>query len=304
MDRGDWTYIWQAPDWPAFKYDLATLAGPLEDVVRAQRRLLGRMAGVSESLRGHATLAALTEDVLKTSGIEGKRLNAASVRSLLARALGVDIGAWAPVDRHAEGVVDMVLDASVRCDAPVTAERLFGWHAALFPTGYSGMSKIRVAAWRDDEKGAMQVVSGPYGRQRVHFEAPPADRLETETTRFLKWVNLETSDPPILKAALAHLWLVTLHPFDDGNGRIARAVGDLLLTRADGNPQRFYSLSAEIHRDCRNYYDILEQTQKGSLDVTNWLQWFLGALRRALERKPSRRASDLGFVDGVGAGSL
>ncbi|CAG9183776.1 hypothetical protein LMG23992_05079 [Cupriavidus laharis] len=283
MKRGDWLYIWQAPDWPALHYDLVKLASPLADVARAQGLLLGRLADVGMALRDQASLAALTEDVVKTSEIEGERLNVDSVRSSIARRLGVDIGALAPVDRHVEGVVEMVLDATARCDAPVTAERLFGWHAALFPTGYSGMSKIHVAAWRDDAKGAMQVVSGPYGRQRVHFEAPPAGRLEAETASFLGWVNADTADPPILKAGLAHLWFVTLHPFDDGNGRIARAIGDLLLARADGSPQRFYSLSAQIQRERKDYYDILERTQKGTLDVTGWLAWFLSTLQRAIE---------------------
>ena len=283
MERGDWLYIWQAPDWPALHYDLAKLASPLADVARAQGLLLGRLADVGMALRDQASLAALTEDVLKTSEIEGERLNVDSVRSSIARRLGVDIGALAPVDRHAEGVVEMVLDATARCAAPVTAERLFGWHAALFPTGYSGMSKLRIATWRDDAKGAMQVVSGPVGRQKIHFEAPPAGQLASETTNFLNWVNAPTADPPILKAGLAHLWFVTLHPFDDGNGRIARAIGDLLLARADGSPQRFYSLSAQIQRERKDYYDILERTQKGTLDVTPWLMWFLGTLLRAVQ---------------------
>lgn len=190
----------------------------------------------------------------------------------------------APVDRHVEGVVEMVLDATANCLAPVSRERLFGWHAALFPTGYSGLVKIRVGAWRDDASGPMQVMSGPLGRQRVHFEAPPADQLETETSRFLEWVNAATDEPPLIKAGLAHLWFVTLHPFDDGNGRIARAIGDLLLARADGSPQRFYSLSAQIQRERKAYYDILERTQKGTLDVTEWLAWFLDALNRAVDQ--------------------
>ena len=178
----------------------------------------------------------------------------------------------------------MVLDATANCHAPVSRERLFGWHAALFPTGYSGLSRIKVGSWRDDANGPMQVVSGPIGGQRVHFEAPSADRLETETGRFLDWINGETGEPTLVKAGLAHLWFVTLHPFDDGNGRIARAIGDLLLARADGSPQRFYSLSAQIQRERKAYYDILERTQKGTLDVTEWLAWFLDALRRAVDQ--------------------
>lgn len=284
MNSGDYAYIWQAGDWPNWRYDLAALAGPLAEVSRAQGLLLGRLADVGIALRDQASLAALTEDVVKTSEIEGEQLNVASVRSSIARRLGVDIGALAPVDRHVEGVVEMVLDATANCAAPVTRERLFGWHAALFPTGYSGLSKITIGAWRDDASGPMQVVSGPVGRQRVHFEAPPADHLEREATPFLDWINGSSNEQPLIKAGLGHLWLVTLHPFDDGNGRIARAIGDLLLARADGSPQRFYSLSAQIQRDRKAYYDILERTQKGTLDVTEWLAWFLATLHRAVDQ--------------------
>jgi Fic family protein len=282
MKSGDYTYIWQAPDWPNWRYDLAALAQPLAEVSRAQGLLLGRLADVGMALRDQASLSALTEDVMKTSEIEGEHLNAESVRSSIARRLGVDIGALAAADRHVEGVVELVLDATVNCQSPVTRERLFGWHAALFPTGYTGIAKINVGAWRDDATGPMQVVSGSIGRQRVHFEAPPAKQLETETAAFLKWVNGSTGEPPLIKAGLAHLWFVTLHPFDDGNGRIARAVGDLFLARADGSPQRFYSLSAQIQRERKAYYDILERTQKSSLDVTEWLTWFLHALHQAV----------------------
>jgi len=283
MNRGDWLYIWESPEWPAWRYDLSRLAAPLAEVSRAQGLLFGRLADVGLTLRSEASLVALTEDVVKTSEIEGEQLNVASVRSSIARKLGVDIGALAPVDRHVEGVVEMVLDATLNCSAEVSKERLFGWHAALFPTGFSGMSRISVANWRDDSKGPMQVVSGPIGRQKVHFEAPPAARLETEVDRFLAWLNTDTAAQPVLKAGLAHLWFVTLHPFDDGNGRIARAIGDLLLARADGSPERFYSLSAQIQRERKDYYDILERTQKGTLDITEWLAWFLDALHRAID---------------------
>jgi Fic family protein len=283
MKRGEWTYIWEDPGWPALRYDLSVIAGRLAEVTRAQGLLLGRLADVGVTLRNQASLLALTQDVLKTSEIEGERLNADSVRSSIARRLGVDIGALAPVDRHVEGVVDMVLDATARYDAPLTRERLSGWHAALFPTGFSGLSRIAIGAWRDDANGAMQVVSGPIGRQRVHFEAPPAEQLDAEMTRFLDWVNESEDMPPVIKAALAHLWFVTLHPFDDGNGRIARAIGDLLLARADRSPERFYSLSAQIQAERSGYYDILERTQHGSLDVTAWLSWFFDALHRAVD---------------------
>jgi len=284
MNSGDYTYIWQTGDWPHWRFDLAVLAGPMAEVSRAQGVLLGRLADVGMALRGQASLAALTEDVVKTSEIEGETLSVESVRSSIARRLGVDIGALAPVDRHVEGVVEMVLDATANAATPVTQERLFGWHAALFPTGYSGLAKISVGAWRDDANGPMQVVSGPIGRQRVHYEAPPANRLDSETRRFLDWVNGPSNDPPLLRAGLGHLWFVTLHPFDDGNGRIARAMGDLLLARAAGSPQRFYSLSAQIQRERKAYYDILERTQKRSMDVTEWLLWFLETLHRAVDQ--------------------
>lgn len=286
MNSGHYTYIWQAEDWPHWRYDLASLVAPLAEVSRAQGQLIGRLADVGLALRDQASLAALTDDVVKTSEIEGEQLNVESVRSSIARRLGVDIGALAPVDRHVEGIVDMVLDATRNCQAPLTCERLFGWHAALFPTGYSGLSRINVGAWRDDAAGPMQVVSGPVGRQRVHFEAPPAARIEMEVARFLAWLNASTAEtkgePALIKAALGHLWFVTLHPFDDGNGRIARAIGDLLLARIDGGTHRFYSLSAQIQRDRKHYYDILERTQKGTLDVTAWLLWFLATLQQAV----------------------
>jgi len=283
MNSGNNIYVWQASDWPKWRYDLAALAPALTEVSRAQGMLMGRLADVGIALRDQASLAALTEDVVRTSEIEGEHLNVESVRSSIARRLGVDIGALAPVDRHVEGVVKMVLDATANCDAPVTKERLFSWHAALFPTGYSGLSKINVGDWRDDANGPMQVVSGPIGRQNVHFEAPPAEHLLAETNIFLDWINDASTEPPLIKAGLGHLWLVTLHPFDDGNGRIARAIGDLLLARADGMPQRFYSLSAQIQRERKAYYNMLEHTQKGTLDVTDWLTWFLATLHRSVD---------------------
>jgi len=284
MNSGDYKYIWQSNNWPNWHFDLAALAGLMAEVSRAQGLLMGRLADVGMALRDQASLTALTEDVVKTSEIEGEQLNVESVRSSIARRLGVDIGALAPADRHVEGVVEMVLDATVNCLAPMSRERLFGWHAALFPTGYSGLSRIKVGGWRDDTTGPMQVVSGPIGHQLVHFEAPPANRLESETRSFLTWLNTASNEPLLLKAGLGHLWFITLHPFDDGNGRIARAIGDLLLTRADGSPQRFYSLSAQIQHERNAYYDILEQTQKQSMDVTEWLVWFLNTLHHAVNQ--------------------
>ena len=282
MKRGEKLYIWEEADWPEWRYDLPALAPALAETSRAQGLLFGRLADVGLALREQASLAALTDDVVKTSEIEGEHLNVESVRSSLARRLGVDIGALAPVDRNVDGVVEMVLDATTSFSEPLSEERVLGWHAALFPTGYSGLSHIRVGAWRDDATGLMQVVSGPDHRRKVHYEAPAAGELKKEMPRFFNWANADASEPALIKAGLAHLWFVTLHPFDDGNGRIARAVGDLFLARADGSPQRFYSLSAQIQRERKAYYDVLERTQKGTMDVTEWLGWFLATLGRAV----------------------
>ena len=241
------------------------------------------MHDLGMDLRDQASLQVLTEDVLKTSEIEGEKLNPDSVRSSIARRLGIDIGAMAPADRHVDGVVDMVLDATQRHEQSLTDERIFGWHAAMFPTGYSGLAKIRVGNWRDDAQGPMQVVSGPVHRQKVHYEAPPASMLNAEMSGFLQWFDADQQDAPLIKAGLAHLWFVTIHPFEDGNGRIARAVGDMALARAERSVQRYYSLSAQIQRERKDYYGWLERTQKGTLDVTDWLEWFLGCLLRAIE---------------------
>ena len=283
MNSGEKTYIWQSDVWPKWRYDLSAIADQLTAVSHAQGLLMGRLADVGLAVRDQASIATLTDEVVKTSEIEGEVLNADSVRSSVARHLGLDIGAVAPVDRHVDGVVDMVLDATLNSDKPLSAERLFGWHAALFPTGYSGLNKIITGQWRDDADGPMQVVSGPVGRRKVHFEAPPAHALPKETADFITWANAATGEPALVKAGLAHMWFVTVHPFDDGNGRMARAVGDLFLARADSSPQRFYSLSAQIQRERKDYYDILERTQKGTMDVTQWLAWFLGTLNRAVE---------------------
>ena len=277
-------YLWQHPDWPNWIYDVTRLAAPLASVRHAQGRLLGRMESLGFTLRDEAWLQTLTQDVVKTSEIEGERLDSEQVRSSIARRLGMDIGALLPVDRHIEGIVEVMLDATQNYAEPLTTERLFAWHGALFPTGRSGLMQIRVADLRDDADGPMQVISGPVGREKVHYTAPPADRLGFEVTRFLEWFEQPDELYPVLKAGLAHLWLVTLHPFDDGNGRIARAVGDLALARSEQTCQRFYSLSAQIQQERSDYYHILEQTQKGDLDVTEWLLWFLSCLQRAIAR--------------------
>jgi Fic family protein len=280
-------YIWQLPDWPHLRYDAAALAAALAQVHRAQGELMGRMAELGMPQREQATLQVLTQEVIKTSEIEGERLNLDAVRSSLARRLGLDIGEkhgeLAPSDRQVDSVVDVVLDATRHFDQPLTQERLFGWHAALFPMGYSGRVRITVAAWRLDASGPMEVVSGPVGREKVHFTAPPAHTLPAQTDAFLKWFEAPPEGDALIKAGLAHLWLVTLHPFDDGNGRISRAVGDMALARAEGTSQRFYSFSAQIQRERKAYYDQLEATQKGPLDVTPWLSWFLACLLRAVQ---------------------
>jgi Fic family protein len=228
-------------------------------------------------------LDTLTEDVLKSSEIEGEKLDRDQVRSSIARRLGIDIGGLTPADRNVDGVVEMILDATQHYDQPLTAQRLFDWHAALFPTGRSAMSRIKVGAWRDDRKGPMQVVSGPIGKERVHYEAPVAARLRGEMKKFLDWFEKESSTDLVLKAGVAHLWFVTIHPFDDGNGRIARAIADMVLARSERSPQRFYSMSAQIRPERKAYYEILESTQKGDFDITRWLEWFLACLGRAFE---------------------
>jgi Fic family protein len=282
MYRRNNTYLWGNSDWPQWRFEHEALIEPVNRINHLLGELIGRLQDVNQAQRDAMHLAALTDDVVKTSAIEGERLSVVSVRSSLARRLGVDIGALAPVDRHVEGVVEMVLDATGQCEQPLSKERLYGWHAALFPTGYSGLSPIQVGQWRNDAHGPMQVVSGPIGRERVHFEGPPANKLETEVTRFLEWLNTTSQEHALLKAGIGHLWFVTLHPFDDGNGRIARAIGDLLLARADGSSQRFYSLSAQIQHDRNAYYNILERTQKGGLDITEWLLWFLDTLFKSI----------------------
>jgi Fic family protein len=233
-------------------------------------------------LTAEATLQNLTLDVLKSSEIEGDILNHDQVRSSLALRLGLDIGALAPADRHVEGIVDMMLDATQNYAQPLSMDRLFGWHAALFPTGFSGMHKIRTGQWRDDTNGPMQVVSGALGKERVHFEAPAAKRLEQEINLFLTWFNDNNDTDAVLKAGIAHLWFVTLHPFEDGNGRMARAIADMALAKSEQSPQRFYSLSAQIRHERKAYYDMLEKTQKNDLDITSWLEWFLNCLDRAI----------------------
>ena len=277
-------YIHQLPDWPRFHWDQEALAAPLADIRHRQGRLLGRMEGLGFSLQKEAELETLTLDVLKSSEIEGEKLDADQVRSSIARRLGLETGGTMPAERDVEGVVEMTLDATQNFARPLSAERLFGWHAALFPTGRSGMRKIIVGAWRDDAHGPMQVVSGPIGKEKVHYGAPAASLLDREMSAFLTRAN-DAGDKTdaVFRAALAHVWFVTIHPFDDGNGRIARAIADWQLARSEDSAQRFYSMSAQIRHERSDYYEVLERTQKGTLDVTPWMNWFLGCLGRAFD---------------------
>lgn len=276
-------YIHDNPVWPTFNWSVQAIADRLATVRHKQGRLIGRMERLGFSLKAEASLQSLTEEVVKSSEIEGETLDRNQVRSSIARRLGMDIGALTPADRNVEGVVEMMLDATEKYADELTADRLRAWHAALFPTGRSGMTKIVVGDWRTEQSGPMQVVSGPIGREHVHFEAPAADRLGSEMQAFLAWFNRGENIDPVLKAAIAHLWFVTIHPFEDGNGRIARAITDLALARSENSGQRFYSMSAQIRRERNEYHDVLERTQKGNLDITQWLSWFLDCLDRAFD---------------------
>ncbi len=276
-------YIHDHSDWPDFHWSIEKLAEPLASVRYRQGGLIGQMKGLGFRLQQEAVLETLTKDVLKTSEIEGEKLDAEQVRSSVARRLGLDIGGLKPADRNVEGIVEMMLDATGHYDRPLTDERLFGWHAALFPTGRSGMTKIKTGAWRDESAGPMQVVSGAIRKEKVHYEAPKADRLKNEMGAFLKWFEGKDAIDPVLKAGLAHLWFVTIHPFEDGNGRIARAIADMALARSEHSGQRFYSMSAQIKLEHKEYYDVLEATQKGTMDVTRWMLWFLDCLGRAID---------------------
>ncbi|MDR2503482.1 MAG: Fic family protein [Deltaproteobacteria bacterium] len=276
-------YIHELPDWPNFQWNTELLANRLANTRHRQGLLLGKMSSLGFAARAEAGLETLTEDIVKSGAIEGEHLDSAQVRSSLARRLGIDIGGLAPANRNVEGVVEMMLDATRQYSQALTRERLFGWHAALFPTGYSNARRIAVAAWRAADAGAMQVVSGPIGHERVHFEAPRAERLEHEMSVFLNWFAENENLDPVIKAGVAHLWFVSIHPFEDGNGRIARAIADMQLARADNSAERFFSMSAQIERERKAYYDILEHSQKGGINITAWLDWFLLCLAHAVD---------------------
>ena len=275
-------YIYQYENWPDFTWDINRLSGLLAEVRNKQGRLIGQMEALGFDLQNEAFLETLTADILKSNEIEGVILNKEEVSSSIARRLGIDIGGLPSINRDIEGIVDMMFDATNYFDKPLTKKRLFDWHYAMFPMGRSGMYKIIVGNWRDDSDGPMQVVSGVMGREKVHYEAPAAKNIDSEMTVFLDWFNNKTDIDLVLKAGIAHLWFVTLHPFEDGNGRIARAITDMLLARSDGLHQRFYSMSSQIQKDRKEYYDILEKTQKGNLDITVWIDWFLNTLQKAI----------------------
>ena len=275
-------WIHEYRNWPKFTWDAESLTTKLADVRYRQGCLLGRMEGLGFELKREACLNTMTSEVVKSSAIEGENLDSGEVRSSIARRLGIDIGGLVTVSRHVEGVVEIMLNATQKFSKELTRERLFDWHAALFPTGRSGMSHITVGGWRTVDAGPMQVVSGPIGHEKIHFEAPGADRIEKEMAAFMSWFESRDGVDPVLRAGIAHLWFVTIHPFADGNGRIARTVSEMALARADGIPDRFYSLSTQIALERKNYYNRLETQQRGAPEITGWLEWFLGCLGRAI----------------------
>ena len=286
-------FIHEQPGWPKLRWQTDKVADSLAVVRYKQGRLVGRMQSLGFDLQQEAILETLTQDVHKSSDIEGERLDLEQVRSSVGRRLGLDIGGLPHPEDRVEGLVEMMLDATGNYDRPLTVDRLWGWQAALFPTGRSRMRPITVGGWRDDHTGPMQVISGPIGKERVHFEAPAAVRIDDEMNAFLKWLNDPSDTDGVLRAALAHLWFVTIHPFDDGNGRIARAISDMALARSEDSSQRFYSMSSQIRVERRGYYRILEQTQKGTPDISEWMAWFLACLGRAIDGAGTTLASVL-----------
>jgi Fic family protein len=276
-------YLYNNQNWPVFEWNSEKLLPLLAFVRNRQGKLIGKMGALGFELQNEANLEILTIEILKSTEIEGEFLDREQVRSSIARRLGLDISGLVYSERNVDGIVDLMLDASKKYDKELTKERLFSWHASLFPAGQSGMYKIITGNWRDDSTGPMQVVSGALGKEKVHYQAPPANQIENEMRIFFDWFNLEQSVDPVVKAAIAHLWFVTLHPFEDGNGRISRALSDMLLARSDEQSYRFYSMSTQIRKERNSYYDILEKAQKGSLDITNWLEWFLNSLLHSIE---------------------
>lgn len=276
-------YIYQNTDWHEFRYVGDKIQNLLLEIKKSQGYLLGKMDALGFEIKNSANLKILTENIIKSSEIEGEILNKDEVRSSIARRLGIDIAGEVQVSRNIEGVVEMMLDATQNYNNPISHERLIGWHAVLFPTGYSGMHKINVGEYRDDKLGPMQVVSGSIGQEKVHYEAPKAEILQKEMSDLIDYINNDNTNDIVIKAGIAHLWFVILHPFDDGNGRIARALTDIILSKSDNSALRFYSMSSQIQKNRKSYYDILEKTQKGSMDITNWLVWFLENLLIAIK---------------------
>lgn len=290
-------YIWELSDWPKFRWDAEKLAEPLAEAHFKEGYFLSNMQRLGFADRRNAELEALTEESLKTSEIEGESLDRKSVRSSVARRLGVPMAGIRSSDRGVEGIVEITLDATKNFVAPLTRERLFTWHSRLFENQNSKLHQIATGAWRDDAGGPMQVLSGPYGNQTVHFQAPPAERIEREMDAFLNWFNEPLKTDAIVKAAIAHLWFVTIHPFEDGNGRIARALADMVLARSDKSPQRFYSIAGEIRRERPAYYASLESAQRGDLDITERLLWFIEIFSRAIETAESASMAVLRKAD-------
>ncbi len=287
-------YIYEHTTWPHFIWDRNALLEPLANTTFLQGEVLGRMKSLGFELQRESNWHTLTENIISSSEIEGEHLHYGQVRSSIARHLHIPYAQSEISDHHIDSIVSMMLDAIENYNTPLTLERVFGWHASLFPTGFSGMRKIRVGMLRSDEKGRMQVVSRSNGPMEiVHFQAPEAAQLSNELSQFLSWINAPAKQHPLVEAAIAHLWFITLHPFDDGNGRLARAITDMMLSRSDGTAKRFYSMSAQIQREKESYHAILEKTQKGTLDITEWLLWFLNCLSHAIKASASTVGSVL-----------
>jgi len=276
-------YLYNNHDWPIFKWNSERLLPLLSYVRNRQGKLIGKMEALGFELRNEANLEILTQEIIKSTEIEGEFLDREQVRSSIARRLGLEISGLVYSERNVDGIVDLMIDATKNFDQELNKERLLSWHAALFPTGQSGIYKIITGNWRDDSTGPMQVVSGALGKEKVHYQAPPASQIENEMRIFFDWFNLEQNTDLVLKSAIAHLWFVTLHPFEDGNGRISRAISDMLLARSDEQSYRFYSMSTQIRKERNSYYNILEKTQKSGLDITSWLEWFLNCLLHSIE---------------------
>tara|TARA_B100000809_G_scaffold117307_1_gene115614 strand:- start:44 stop:1306 length:1263 start_codon:yes stop_codon:yes gene_type:complete len=281
--RGKNIYIHEKDNWTNFTWNEKIISKKLAETRNLQGRLLGKMESLGFDLQDEAALNTLTLEIVKSSEIEGEILDLEQVRSSIARHLGIELAGAIESERHIDGIVEMMLNATQKYDSPLTKERLFGWHSALFPTGWSNLYRIVVANWRKDTTGPMQVVSGAMGKEKIHFEAPNSDRIELEIEKFINWIELENEIDPVLKAAIVHLWFITIHPFEDGNGRITRAITEMFLARSDNSAKRFYSMSSQIKTERKQYYEILEKTQKGTLDITNWIEWFLECLKNSFE---------------------